>query len=136
MLSGFRARGMLAVIASLVFARLKQIHSTSERLVDYATNIRWTDHWSRSTVVDGVAARSIDRFCKMGGCCAMTAIRIVGRTLVLSILLLWLGSAHAQDIRIAVVGSMTGPLAESGDENKRGAELAAKDINAAGGVNG
>jgi len=79
---------------------------------------------------------TIDRFCKMGGCCAMTAIRIVGRTLVPSILLLCLGSAVAQDIRIAVVGSMTGPLAESGDENKRGAELAAKDINAAGGVNG
>jgi hypothetical protein len=56
--------------------------------------------------------------------------------LLRSILLLWLASAHAQDIRIAVVGSMTGPLAESGDENKRGAELAAKDINAAGGVNG
>ena len=31
---------------------------------------------------------------------------------------------------------MTGPLAESGDEVKRGAELAAKDINEAGGVNG
>jgi branched-chain amino acid transport system substrate-binding protein len=42
----------------------------------------------------------------------------------------------AQDIRIAVVGSMTGPLAESGDEDKRGAEMAAKDINEAGGVNG
>ncbi len=66
----------------------------------------------------------------------MTAIRIVGGTLVPSILLLCLGSAVAQDIRIAVVGSMTGPLAESGDEDKRGAELAAKDINAAGGVNG
>jgi branched-chain amino acid transport system substrate-binding protein len=66
----------------------------------------------------------------------MTAVRIIGRTLPRSILLLWLGSAHAQDIRIAVVGSMTGPLAESGDEVKRGAELAAKDINEAGGVNG
>ena len=65
----------------------------------------------------------------------MTAMRIVGGTLVPSILLC-LGSAVAQDIRIAVVGSMTGPLAESGDENKRGAELAAKDINAAGGVDG
>jgi branched-chain amino acid transport system substrate-binding protein len=66
----------------------------------------------------------------------MTAIRIAGRALLASISLLWLGSAHAQDIRIALVGSMTGPLAESGDEDKRGAELAAKDINAAGGVNG
>jgi branched-chain amino acid transport system substrate-binding protein len=66
----------------------------------------------------------------------MTAVRVVGRALLPSILLLWLGSAHGQDIRIAVVGSMTGPLAESGDEDKRGAEMAAKDINAAGGVNG
>src|SRR5271154_5596186 len=66
----------------------------------------------------------------------MAAVRVVGRAFLPSLLLLWLGSAHAQDIRIAVVGSMTGPLAESGDEVKRGAELAAKDINAAGGVNG
>ena len=58
----------------------------------------------------------------------MTAIRIVGRILVPSILLLCLGSAVAQDIRIAVVGSMTGPLAESGDENKRGAELDRKSV--------
>jgi branched-chain amino acid transport system substrate-binding protein len=83
-----------------------------------------------------VAARSIERFGKLGGCCAMIAVRIIGRALLPSILLLCVGSAVAQDIRIAVVGSMTGPLAESGDENKRGAELAAKDINAAGGVNG
>jgi branched-chain amino acid transport system substrate-binding protein len=66
----------------------------------------------------------------------MTAIPLIGRALFPSILLLWLGSAHAQDIRIAVAASMTGPLAESGDEVKRGAELAARDINAAGGVNG
>ena len=47
-----------------------------------------------------------------------------------------LTAAHAEDIRIAVVGSMTGSLAEAGDQVKRGAEMAAKDINAAGGVNG
>jgi hypothetical protein len=63
----------------------------------------------------------------------MTAIR---RILLPCVLLHCVSLAHAQDIRIAVVGSMTGPLAESGDEDKRGAELAAKDINAAGGVNG
>ena len=66
----------------------------------------------------------------------MTAIRIVGRTLLPSILLLCLCSAYAQDIRIAVVGSMTGSFAGAGDQVKRGAELAAKDINEAGGVNG
>ena len=64
------------------------------------------------------------------------AIRIVGRALLPSILLLCVCSAHAQDVRIAVVGSMTGSLAGAGDQVKRGAELAAKDINEAGGVNG
>ena len=64
----------------------------------------------------------------------MTAVRIVGKTLLPCILLVCVSSAHAQDIRIAVAGSMTG--SEAGDEVKRGAELAAKDINAAGGVNG
>jgi branched-chain amino acid transport system substrate-binding protein len=44
--------------------------------------------------------------------------------------------ACAEDIQIAVAGSMTGPLAIAGDQVKRGAELAAKDINEAGGVNG
>jgi branched-chain amino acid transport system substrate-binding protein len=63
------------------------------------------------------------------------ALRIIAQTL-LSAGLIWVSAACAQDIRIAVAGSMTGPLAESGDEVKRGAELAAKDINDAGGVNG
>ena len=66
----------------------------------------------------------------------MSAVRIVRKALLPSILLLCVSSAHAQDIRIAVAGSMTGSLAEAGDEVKRGAELAARDINAAGGVNG
>ena len=64
------------------------------------------------------------------------ALQIIARTLFISTLIFCTRPACAQDIRIAVVGSMTGPLAESGDEDKRGAELAAKDINAAGGVNG
>src|ERR1700722_13486911 len=64
------------------------------------------------------------------------ALQIIARTLFISALIVGARAVWAQDIRIAVVGSMTGPLAESGDENKRGAELAAKDINAAGGVNG
>jgi branched-chain amino acid transport system substrate-binding protein len=45
-------------------------------------------------------------------------------------------AAAAEDIRIAVVGSMSGSLAGAGDQVRRGAELAAKDINAAGGVGG
>jgi branched-chain amino acid transport system substrate-binding protein len=42
----------------------------------------------------------------------------------------------AQDIPIAVVGPMTGPLASIGDQMKRGAEAAAQAINDAGGVSG
>ena len=42
----------------------------------------------------------------------------------------------AQDITIAVVGPMTGPLASIGDQMKRGAEAAAEAINEAGGVDG
>ena len=64
------------------------------------------------------------------------SIQIIARALFTSALIFCTRTGWAQDIRIAVVGSMTGPLAESGDEDKRGAELAAKDINAAGGVNG
>jgi branched-chain amino acid transport system substrate-binding protein len=86
--------------------------------------------------MNDVSARSIKRFSKFGGCCAMIAVRIVGNALLHCILLLCVSLARAQDIRIAVAGSMTGSLAEAGDEVKRGAELAAKDINEAGGVNG
>src|SRR5215472_10881438 len=44
--------------------------------------------------------------------------------------------AKAQDIKIAVVGAITGSHAEAGDWMKRGAEMAVKDINAKGGVLG
>jgi branched-chain amino acid transport system substrate-binding protein len=40
------------------------------------------------------------------------------------------------DITIAVAGPMTGDLAAFGEQLRRGAEMAVKDINAAGGVNG
>jgi branched-chain amino acid transport system substrate-binding protein len=45
------------------------------------------------------------------------------------------GAAQAQ-IRIGVAGPITGPYATTGAYLKNGAELAAEDINAAGGVNG
>ena len=64
------------------------------------------------------------------------ALRIAARALLISGLIFCLRAACAQDIRIAVVGPVTGSLAEAGDQVKRGAELAAKDINEAGGVNG
>jgi branched-chain amino acid transport system substrate-binding protein len=44
--------------------------------------------------------------------------------------------AFAQDITIAVVGPITGPLATIGEQQKRGAEAAAAVINEAGGVAG
>ena len=42
----------------------------------------------------------------------------------------------AKDVKIAVAAPLTGPLAAFGEKIKRGAELKAKEINAAGGVNG
>ncbi len=44
--------------------------------------------------------------------------------------------AFAQDIKIAVVGPMTGPIANIGDQFRRGAEAAAAAINEKGGVDG
>jgi branched-chain amino acid transport system substrate-binding protein len=67
---------------------------------------------------------------------ATRALRIVAKVLLTTVLICCLRDACAQDIRIAVVGSMTGSFAGAGDQVKRGAELAAKDINEAGGVNG
>jgi branched-chain amino acid transport system substrate-binding protein len=64
------------------------------------------------------------------------ALQIIATSLFISTSIFCTRAACAQDIRIAVAGSMTGFLAEAGDEVKRGAELAAIDINAAGGVNG
>jgi branched-chain amino acid transport system substrate-binding protein len=46
------------------------------------------------------------------------------------------GLAKAQDIKIAVVGPITGSTAALGEQMKRGAEMAVKDINAKGGVLG
>ncbi len=46
------------------------------------------------------------------------------------------GAAFAQDITIGVAGPFTGPNASFGEQLKRGAEMAVKNINAAGGVMG
>ena len=45
-------------------------------------------------------------------------------------------AAKAADINIATAGPMTGEYAAFGEQMKRGAQMAVKDINAAGGVNG
>src|SRR4051794_26080089 len=44
-------------------------------------------------------------------------------------------AAHA-DVTVAVAGPVTGENAAYGEQMKRGATMAAKDINAKGGVNG
>jgi len=46
------------------------------------------------------------------------------------------GTASAQDLTIGVAGPMTGQYASFGQQLKNGADLAAADINAAGGVQG
>jgi branched-chain amino acid transport system substrate-binding protein len=46
------------------------------------------------------------------------------------------GNAAQADITIAVAGPMTGDLAAFGEQLRRGSEMAVKDVNAAGGVNG
>jgi branched-chain amino acid transport system substrate-binding protein len=44
--------------------------------------------------------------------------------------------ARAQDIKVATAGPVTGPYAAFGEQMRRGADLAVKDIDAAGGVLG
>ena len=44
--------------------------------------------------------------------------------------------AWADDLKVAVVGPITGQYAAFGEQMRRGAELAVKDINAKGGVMG
>jgi len=45
-------------------------------------------------------------------------------------------SVWAQDIKVAVVGAMSGPVAQYGDMEFTGARQAIADINAKGGVKG
>ncbi|HXZ00338.1 MAG TPA: branched-chain amino acid ABC transporter substrate-binding protein, partial [Stellaceae bacterium] len=44
--------------------------------------------------------------------------------------------ARAEDLKVAVVGPITGQYATFGEQMRRGAEMAVKDINAQGGVMG
>lgn len=45
-------------------------------------------------------------------------------------------TAMADDIKVAVVGAMSGPIAQWGDMEFNGARQAIKDINAKGGIKG
>lgn len=59
------------------------------------------------------------------------------RVLALSLgVALGLSSAAAAQVKIGVAGPITGPYAATGAQLKNGAEQAAADINAAGGING
>lgn len=52
------------------------------------------------------------------------------------IALIMSGAAMAEDIKVAVVGAMSGPVAQYGDREFTGAEQAIADINAKGGIKG
>jgi branched-chain amino acid transport system substrate-binding protein len=56
--------------------------------------------------------------------------------LALGTALLGAAAAQADNLRIAVVGPITGPVAQYGDMQMIGAKMAVERINAAGGVNG
>ena len=58
----------------------------------------------------------------------MTSVMIIGFALI--------GCETKNEIKVAVAGPFTGPIAAFGEMIKRGAQLKAKEINAAGGVNG
>ncbi|MBV8963442.1 MAG: ABC transporter substrate-binding protein, partial [Hyphomicrobiales bacterium] len=45
-------------------------------------------------------------------------------------------TAKAEDITIAIVGPMSGPVAAIGEQFKRGAQAGVEAVNAAGGING
>jgi branched-chain amino acid transport system substrate-binding protein len=62
--------------------------------------------------------------------------RLLRPVVIAAALLLAAGTARAQDIKIAVVGPITGSNAALGEQMKRGATMAVADINAKGGVLG
>jgi branched-chain amino acid transport system substrate-binding protein len=62
--------------------------------------------------------------------------RLLRPVAIAAALLLAAGTARAQDIKIAVVGPITGSNAAIGEQMKRGGQMAVQDINAKGGVLG
>ena len=62
--------------------------------------------------------------------------RLLRPVVAIAALMLAAGVARAQDIKIAVVGPITGSNAAIGEQMKRGAMMAVQDINAKGGVLG
>lgn len=66
----------------------------------------------------------------------MATIQHSLKTLALAMSLGWGLGAHAADIKIGIAEALTGPAAQYGQSIRSGFELAASQINAAGGVNG
>jgi branched-chain amino acid transport system substrate-binding protein len=62
--------------------------------------------------------------------------RLLRPVVAIAALMLAAGTTWAQDIKIAVVGPLTGSNAALGEQMKRGAEMAVADINKKGGVLG
>ncbi len=48
----------------------------------------------------------------------------------------WAGSSKAEEIVLGYTGPLSGPAAEYGQDILSGVDMAVKDINAAGGING
>src|SRR5262245_50637885 len=66
----------------------------------------------------------------------MTMLRILGIMLLAAAAALPAGPADAQDIVIGVAAPMTGNLAQIGKQFSEGAQLAADEVNAKGGIKG
>lgn len=61
-------------------------------------------------------------------------LRLLSRVASLLVASLVTGAAAADDIKIALIAPMSGPMARQGDLMRKGADLAIQDINAAGGI--
>ncbi len=63
-------------------------------------------------------------------------MRMLRWAIVAAVLPCMIGMARADEIKVATAGPITGPYAAFGEQMKRGADMAVKDINAKGGVLG
>lgn len=64
-------------------------------------------------------------------------MKIKGKALLAGCIALYMSNmAMAEEIKVAVVGAMSGPVAQYGDQEFAGAEQAVADINAKGGIKG
>ena len=66
----------------------------------------------------------------------MRKLTIAALAAVSSVALAAAANAQMKDVTIAVIGPISGKEAPFGEQMKRGAEMAVKDLNAKGGVNG